>query len=177
VLVYLVGNGVSTDAGVPVLLPYEGSATNGPTRGYSIKRLEEVLSRLPARLKLIFADLSFPAPKAVAEQSPKQLVWENGKFQTKGRIVVVASSPVASPSTSSDPTQHGLFTYHFLKALRGQADTNADDWVDLGEALGHMRSRLSADGASEALPMKLVVAPDVDPDGPVGSFPLAKIRQ
>jgi uncharacterized caspase-like protein len=105
------------------------------------------------------------------------LVWENGKLQTKGRIVVVASSAVASPSLSSDATQHGLFTYHFLKALRGQADTNADDWVDLGEALGHMRNRLSAAGASEAQTMKLVVTPDIDPDGPVGSFPLAKIRQ
>ncbi|HTE88451.1 MAG TPA: caspase family protein, partial [Terriglobales bacterium] len=174
--VYLVGNAVSTDAGAPALLPYEGAAANGASGGYSIKHLEEVLNRLPSRLKLIFADLSFPPPKPSAEESPKRLVWLDAKLQTKGRIVVVASSPVASASVSSEATQHGLFTYQFLRALRGHGDANADGWVDLGEVLNYMRSRLSA--AAAPLPaMELAVVPDVDLDGPVGSFPLAKIRQ
>jgi hypothetical protein len=174
--VYLIGNAVSTDAGVPVLLPYDGAVANGTSRGYSIKRLEEVLNRLPSRLKLIFADLSFP-PSALEKEDSKRLVWLDGKLQTKGRMAVVASSAVASPSASSEATQHGLFTYHFLKALRGQADTNADDWVDLGEVLNYMRSRLSAAPAASLPAMQLTVVPEVDLDGPLGSFPLAKIRQ
>ncbi len=174
--VYLVGNAARTDAGVPVLLPYEGAVANGTSEGYSIKHLEEVLNRLPSRLKLIFADLSFPSPKASAEESPKRLVWLDGKLQTKGRIVVVASSAVDSAGVSSEATQHGLFTYHFLKAIRGHGDANADGWVDLGEALNYMRSRGSA--AAAPLPaMQLAVVPEVDLDGPVGSFPLAKLRQ
>jgi hypothetical protein len=78
---------------------------------------------------------------------------------------------------SSDATQHGLFTYHFLKALRGQADTNADDWVDLGELLNYMRRRLSAADGTSLPARQLAVVPEVDPDSPLGSFPLAKIRQ
>ena len=174
--VYLVGNAVSTDAGVPVLLPYEGAVANGTSRGYSIKRLEEVLNRLPSRLKLIFADLSFPPPKAAGEESHKQLVWGDGKLQTKGRIVAVASSAAASARVSSDATQHGLFTYQFLRAIRGHGDTNADEWVDLGEVVNYMRNRLS-DAAPPLAAMQLAVVPEVDPDGPLGSFPLAKIRQ
>jgi hypothetical protein len=176
--VYLVGNGtVNAVGGDPVLLPYEATAANASSRGYSIKRLEEVLNRLPSRLKLIFADLSFQPGKGQADASPTRLVWEDGKLQTKGRIVIVASASVASPSLSMDAGQHGAFTYHFLKAIRGQADINKNGWVDLGEVLSYLRDQPSLNGAERQPGTQVAVFPEVDPQGPLGSFPLAKIRQ
>ena len=140
-----------------------------------MKRLEEVLNRLPSRLKLIFADLSFLTEQAQTAGVSKGLIWADGKLQSKGRTVVVASSSVALPSLSVEAGQHGLFTYQFLKALRGQADRNKDGWVDLGEVLSYLRDQASVDGTDRR--PELVVLPDVDPTGPVGSFPLAKSRQ
>jgi len=46
-----------------------------------------------------------------------------------------------------DAGQHGAFTYHFLKAIRGQADINKNGWVDLGEVLRYLRDQPSPDGA------------------------------
>jgi hypothetical protein len=176
--VYLVGNGtVATTAREPALLPYEATGANASSRGYSIKRLEEVLNRLPSRLKLIFADLSFQADKGRPEAASKRLLWEDGKLQSKGRIVIVASSAVASPSLSVEAGQHGAFTYHFLKALRGQADRNKDGWVDLGEVQTYLRAQSSPEGAQPQSASQVVVSPELDPEGPVGSFPLAKTPQ
>jgi uncharacterized caspase-like protein len=176
--IYLVGNGtVNAVGGDPVLLPYEATPANASSRGYSIKRLEEVLNRLPSRLKLIFADLSFQSGKGQPDASPTRLVWEDGKLQTKGRIVIVASSSIASPSLSMDAGQHGAFTYHFLKAIRGQADINKNGWVDLGEVLRYLRDQPSPDGAERQPGTQVAIFPEVDPQGPLGSFPLAKIRQ
>jgi hypothetical protein len=176
--VYLVGNGiVSSAGGEPVLLSYDASRSNASTRGYSMKRLEEVLNRLPSRLKLIFADLSFVKEKSETAAAAKTLVWEDGKLQSKGRIVIVASSSVASPSVSVETGQHGLFTYNFLKAIRGQADTDKDGWVDLGEIVSYLRSQRPPGGTERGSGVEVVVLPQVDPQGPLGSFPLAKVRQ
>ncbi|HEY3198199.1 MAG TPA: caspase family protein [Nitrospirales bacterium] len=173
--VYLVGNGIAgPPGGEPVLLSYEANRSTSSSRGYSMRRLEEVMNRLPSRLKLIFADLSFLTEPAQSQGGSKRLIWADGKLQSKGRTVVVASSSVAVPSLSVEAGQHGLFTYHFLKALRGQADRNKDGWVDLGEVLSYLRDQAPTDGTDSRT--ELVVVPDVDPDGPLGSFPLAKSR-
>ena len=156
--VYLVGNGIaSPPEGEPVLLPYDATRSNASSRGYSMKRLEEVLNRLPSRLKLIFADLSFLTEQAQTAGVSKGLIWADGKLQSKGRTVLVASSPVALPSLSVEAGQHGLFTYQFLKALRGQADRNKDGWVDLGEVLSYLRDQASVDGTDRR--PELVVLP------------------
>ena len=89
----------------------------------------------------------------------------------------MASASVASPSLSMDAGQHGAFTYHFLKAIRGQADINKNGWVDLGEVLHYLRDQPSPDGAERQSGTQVAVFPEVDPQGPLGSFPLAKIRQ
>jgi hypothetical protein len=178
VFVYLVGNAtVNATGGEPVLLPYEAIRLDATDRGYSMKRLEEVLSRLPGRLKLMFADLSFPHAKDKNENESRRLVWENGKLQIKGRMVIVASPSVPSPSLSLEASQHGWFTYHFLKALRGQADGNKNGWVDLGEVVTYLQNQPSSDGVASKSAPQLVIFPEVVPDGPLGSFPLSKTRQ
>lgn len=174
VLVYLVGNGIVNPPGSePVLVPFEGRL-DAPKRGYSLKRLQEVLSRLPSRLNLIFADLSFPPVKGDTTTGPKLLFWGDRKLPGKGRTVTVGSSSVGGSGLAWDPSQHGLFTYHFLKAIRGYGDLNQNGWVDVGEMLSYVRAQVSK-GASELKAEQTpVVVPDVDPDGPIGTFPLSK---
>jgi len=177
VLVYLVGNGTIHPAGGElILVPYEGRP-DVATRGYSLKKLQEVLNRLPSRLNLIFADLSFPATKGDAGSGPKLLLWGERKPQDKKRTVTVASSSIARPSLSWDAGQHGLFTYHFLKAVRGSADVNGNGWIDLGEVLTYMQAQVPK-GATELKQEQMpVVTPEVDSEGPVGTFPLSKAKR
>lgn len=174
VLIYLVGNGIiSPGGGEPILVPFEGRL-DAPKRGYSLKRLQEVLNRLPSRLNLIFADLSFPTTKGDNGTDPKLLSWGDRKVPGKGRTITVGSSSVGGMSLAWDPGQHGLFTYHFLKAIRGYGDFNQNGWVDVGEVLSYVRAQVSKGATELKAEQTPVVVPDVDPDGPIGTFPLSK---
>ncbi len=176
-MIYVVGNGVLNQAnGELLLVPYEGRMEVA-RRAYSLKRLQEALSRLPSRLNIIFADLSFPNTKDDAGPGPKTLFWGDRKPQGKGRTITVGSSSVAGPSLPWDAAQHGLFTYHFLKAIRGHADANGNGWVDLGEALTYLKEQVPKAAADLKKDQVPVVSPEVDPEGPIGSFPVSKAKR
>lgn len=177
VLVYLIGNGlIGPTGGDLILLPFEGRLEVG-AKSYSLKRLQEVLNRLPSRLNLVFADLSFAVARGDAGTAPKPLLWGDRKPQGRKRTVFVASSSVAGPSLSWDAGQHGLFTYHFLKALRGYGDVNGNGWVDLGEVLTYLQAQVPKGAAELKQEQTPAVMPDVDPDGPVGTFPISKANR
>jgi uncharacterized caspase-like protein len=176
-IIYVVGNGVINQAnGELLLVPYEGRV-DAARRAYSLKRLQEALSRLPSRLNIIFADLSFPNIKDDAGPGPKTLLWGDRKPQGKGRTVTVGSSSVAGPSLPWDAAQHGLFTHHFLKAIRGHADANGNGWVDLGEVLTFLKEQVPKAAADLKKEQAPVVSPEVDPEGPIGSFPVSKAKR
>lgn len=173
--VYLVGNAVlNPESGDMILVPYEGRQDLA-RRGYSLKRLQEVLSRLPSRLNLVFADLSFPTDRTGA--GPRSIPWSAGRPGGKNRTIIVGSSSANGPSLSFDAGQHGLFTYHFLKAVRGQADANDNGWVDLGEIVSYLREQVPKGAAELKKEQVPVVSPDVDPDGPIGTYPVSKAKR
>ncbi|TAL10352.1 MAG: hypothetical protein EPO02_07750 [Nitrospirae bacterium] len=175
VLVYLVGNAVlNPENGDIILVPYEGRQDLA-RRGYSLKRLQEALARLPSRLNLVFADLSFPADRTGA--GPRSIPWSAGRPGGKNRTILVGSSSANGPSLSLEAGQHGLFTYHFLKAIRGQADFNDNGWVEMGEIVSYLREQV-AKGAAELKKEQVPVAsPDVDPAGPIGTYPVSKAKR
>lgn len=175
VFIYLVGNAVlNPESGDIILVPYEGRQDLA-RRGYSLKRLQEVLARLPSRLNLVVADLSFPAERAGA--GPRSIPWSAGKPAGKTRSVLVGSSSANGPSLAFDAGQHGLFTYHFLKAIRGQADANDNGWVDLGEVVFYLREQVPKGAAELKREQVPVVTPEVEPAGPIGTYPVSKAKR
>ena len=50
----------------------------------------------------------------------------------KGRVIITASGP-NEVSTESDQLKHGVFTYYFLRGLRGQADADKDSLITVDE--------------------------------------------
>ena len=175
VFVYLVGNAVlNAEATDIILLPYEGRP-DLLRRGYSLNRLQEVLARLPSRLNLVFADLSFPAGDGKGDARP--LPWSARKIGGKTRTVLIGSSSTNGPSLSWDAGQHGLFTYHFLKAIRGQGDADNNGWVDVGEILAYLWEQVPK-GAAELKKQQMpAVSPAVERDGPISTFPFSKARR
>ncbi|TLY21897.1 MAG: hypothetical protein E6K68_04800 [Nitrospirae bacterium] len=175
VFVYLVGNAVLNAEGTDIILmPYEGRP-DLLRRGYSLNRLQEVLARLPSRLNLVFADLSFPAGDEKGDAP--QLPWGARKDGDKRRTVLIGSSSTNGPSLAWEAGHHGLFTYHFLKAIRGQGDADNSGWVDLGEIIAYLREQVPK-GAAELNKQQVpAVNPEVEPDGPIGSFPFSKARR
>ena len=47
--------------------------------------------------------------------------------------IVITSSSANQVSSWYPEKQHSLFTYFFLKGLRGEADTNKDNLITVGE--------------------------------------------
>ena len=177
VLIYLVGNGMmGPNGGEMMLVPYEGRLELA-RRSYSLKRLQDVLSRLPSRLNLVFADLSFPVTNEKTGTEPRALQWSDRKPGNKSRTVIIGSSSTIGPTLVWDVGQHGLFTYHFLKAIRGQGDANDNGWVDLGEILTYLREQVPKSAAELRKEQIPVVSPEVEPDGPIGTFPVSKARR
>lgn len=173
--IYLVGNAVvNSESGDIILVPYEGRQ-DLTRRGYSLKRLQEVLARLPSRLNLIFADLSFAGDRTGT--GPRSIPWNAGMPGGKNRTVILGSSSANGPSLSFDAGQHGLFTYHFLKAIRGQADANDNGWVDLGEIASYLKGQVPKGAAGLNREQMPVVSPDVDPNGPIGTYPVSKAKR
>ncbi len=172
VLVYLVGNAIlHPKSGEMILVPYEGRQDLA-RRGYSLTRLQEVLARLPSRVNLVFADLSFPAERTGA--GSRAIPWSAGRPAGNSRTVLMGSSSLKGPSLSFDAGQHGLFTYHFLKAIRGQADTNDNGWVEMGEIVSYLREQVPKGAAEFNKEQAPVVTPAVEPDGPIGTYPVSK---
>ncbi len=171
VVIYLVGTG-TFNADEPILIPYDGRPESAQ-RGYSLKRLQDVLGRLPSRLNLVFADLSF----AGAGNNGRSVQWNAPRPGDKGRTVIVGSTSAAIPTLSFEPGRHGLFTYHFLKAIRGQADANNNGWVDVGEIAAYLRSQVGKGAAEQKKEQLPVVVPAIDAEGPIGTFPVTKARR
>jgi len=112
------------------------TAADAEVNGYSLELLTSNLSKLPARSVTVVIEACFSglgeqgllisdiSPPALRVQYP-QLRLPNGNFFMASKTDQVASW--------FPEMKHGLFTYYFLKGLRGEADSNEDNKVTLGE--------------------------------------------
>lgn len=138
VIVYFAGQAMVTQTGDVLLVPYEGSPT-ATTRLYPLKDLESSLARLKAHQTILVFDgmvsrlRSDPKSKAVAPR------WDlNG-----GNTVRLIGGEGFSKGLEDDKHRHGLFTYYFLRGLRGEADTNRNGEVTLGEIAAYVRQKVA----------------------------------
>ncbi|ALA60076.1 conserved exported protein of unknown function [Nitrospira moscoviensis] len=137
VIVYFAGQAIVTPTGEVLLVPYEGSPSS-TTRLYPLKDLESALARLKAKQTILLFDgmvsrlHSDPKAKSVAPR------WETG-----GATVRVIGGEGYAKGIEDDKHRHGLFTYYLLRGLRGDADTNRDGEVTLGELAAYVSQKVS----------------------------------
>jgi len=138
VIVYFAGQAMVTQTGDVLLVPYEGSPT-ATTRLYPLKNLESALSRLKAKQTILLFDgkvsklHSDPKAKTIAPR------WE----LSGGNMIRLIGGEGFAKGLEDDKHRHGLFTYYFLRGLRGEADTNRDGEVTLGEIAGYVRQKVA----------------------------------
>lgn len=119
-----------------MLVPYDGTKT--PTSLYRLSALESVLARLhPQQAILIFDGKTSP----IIDQAKPPLTprWDLDGDNT---IRLIAVEGLAA-GIEDDSHRHGLFTYYLLRGLRGEADTNRDGKVTLGEMSGFVRQKVA----------------------------------
>lgn len=156
VIVYFAGQAMVTQTGEVLLAPYEGSPSS-TSRLYPLKDLESALAHLKAKQTVLLFDGT--VSRLHGDQKAKVVAprWDSGG----GTTVRLIGGDGFAKGIEDDKHRHGLFTYYLLRGLRGDADTNRDGEVTLGEIAGYVsqkvawasKTQFNADQHPQALPV------------------------
>ncbi len=137
VIVYFAGLASITSTGETFLVPYDGTATT-TSRAYPLKDLEAALSRLRAKQTVFLFDGIVSPMEPYSRTKIALPQWNPTGNST---LHVIGTSGIGR-GLEDDQHRHGLFTYYLLRALRGEADTNRDGDVTLGEAVTYLSQKV-----------------------------------
>lgn len=149
IFVYYSGHGAPnpSEDGRTYFLPADGSPTQLSLTGYPVDRLYENLSKLTSGPVTVAIDACFSGQSEegtlVKDASPALLSVENPMMSLDQGLVMTASK--ADQISSWYPEKrHGLFTYYFLKGLRGEADQDKDKNVTGKEMESYLSENISS---------------------------------
>jgi len=100
--------------------------------------LLQIFSRIQAERIIFLVDSCYSGAgggRTILAHSGRAVLSDdflNRIAQGKGRIILT-SSRENEVSSESDQLKHGYFTYHLLEGLKGKADLNGDNIIDLDE--------------------------------------------
>lgn len=146
VFVYFSGHGApNPKTGDAYLVPYDGDPVFVDKTAYPLKRLYEQLGNLPAEEVVVVLDSCFSGAggRSVIAQGVRPLVLSmENPILAKGRTMVLSASAGAQISSTYETKGHGLLTYFFLKGLQGDADTNKDGTIEVGELFDYLKPQV-----------------------------------
>jgi hypothetical protein len=171
VIVYFAGLASVSSMGETFLVPYDGTATT-TSRAYPLKDLEAALSRLKAKQTVFLFDgiVSRMGPDSKTKTALPQ--WNPTGSST---LHIIGTSGIGR-GLEDDQHRHGLFTYYLLRALRGEADTNRDGDVTLGETVTYLSQKvLWASKTRMNQEQRPFVVPAIRPIDPSAALILTKL--
>jgi len=158
VIIYFAGHGSPDSPESPdnlYLLTYDTQYDNISSTGFPMWDIETALKRfIQARSVVVITDACHSGGVGqafdIARRSARGVNVNpiNQRFeqlsQISGGIAVISAS--GDKQTSQEGQQwgggHGVFTYYFLKGLRGGADYNTDQQVNLGELIPYLSEQV-----------------------------------
>jgi hypothetical protein len=171
VIVYFAGIATVSPTGEVFLVPYDGNMTT-ISRAYPLKDLDAALARLKAKQTVVVFDGIVSRLGSDTRGKGALPQWNpSGSSATH----VVATNGLAR-SIEDEKHRHGLFTYYFLRALRGESDTNRDGEVTLGEAVSYLNQKVLWASKSEyGQEQRPLVLPPIKSADPAGALVLTKL--
>jgi len=171
VIVYFAGLASVSSTGETFLVPYDGAATT-TSRSYPLKNLEAALARLKAKQTVFLFDgvVSRMGPDNKTTALLPQ--WNPAGSST---LHIIGLSGIGQ-GLEDDQHRHGLFTYYLLRALRGEADTNRDGDVTLGETVAYLSQKVRwASKTYMSQEQRPFVVPAISPIDPSAALILTKV--
>ncbi|MHA1569191.1 MAG: caspase family protein [Alphaproteobacteria bacterium] len=144
VFVYYSGHGApDVNTGQAYLVPADADPGALAFNGYNLETLYKNLAQIPARNMTIVLDTCFSGGTAtgqmlVAAASPLHL---DAQTSAPANAETFTSTGPGQVSSWYPQMRHGLFTYFFLKGLRGAADRNGDHKITAGEMKQYLTDR------------------------------------
>lgn len=141
VLFYYAGHGVpDEETKSAYLLPVDGYGSNVST-GYSLAKLYETLSSMPAKSVTVLLDACFSGSKRdgqVMASSARGVAIKANSGEPKGNMVVLTAATGNETAYPYHEKKHGLFTYFLLKKLQ---ETKGK--VSYDELINYVRTEVS----------------------------------
>ncbi len=170
VIVYFAGQAMVAPSGETYLVPYEGR-WNSTSRLYPLKDLQAALARLKTQLTLFIFDGSVSTLGGDTRSRSKAPQWDAGG----GGVVRLIGTTGLRNGLESEKLRHGLFTYYLLRGLKGEADTNRDGEVTLGELTAFLGQTVPAAARSTfRQEQRPLILPPIDPASKLASLTLTK---
>lgn len=149
--IYVSGRAVvESGTGAVSLLPYDGKPGSSQ-RFYPLARLQAVLASAPIERAIVLLELSLePAgangssasgPSGVAATLTPKFDSATGEVP-RGKIIYVLGNTAVQDAHEVAAARHGLFTYHVLKGLRGDADRKSAGRVVLRELCQYVQTQV-----------------------------------
>lgn len=155
VFIYYSGHGApDPSTGDAFIVPYDSNPDYISVSGYSLKGLYERLGELRAANIIVILDSCFSGAggRSVMAKNARPLVMMTEKKDVPGNITVLSASKANQITTSSPKKEHGVFTWHLLRALKaGKMDV-----VDIYEYL-----KIGVE--DEARTLNVQQSPDITP--------------
>jgi WD40 repeat protein len=152
VFIYYAGHGTPDPrTGEAYIVPYEGEP-GYRTKLYPLKDFYRSLDDLPTDNVFVMLDSCFSGSggRSVIPRGsrPLSLKIENPVLASGG-VIVLAASKGDEISSDYERVKHGLFTYYLLKGLKGDADSNGDGMVDVGEIFHYVSEEVAETAVRE----------------------------
>lgn len=144
VFFYYSGHGAPDPAkGDAYLVPWDGDPTFLKSSAYPVARVYQQLAALKAKEILVALDACFSGAggRSVIAKGARPLVTvAEAKAPGDPRFAILSASSGEEIAGSLEEQSHGLFTYHLLKGLGGEADADKDGHVSAQELHAFVRS-------------------------------------
>jgi hypothetical protein len=171
VIVYFAGLASVSSTGETFLVPYDGTATT-TSRAYPLKDLGAALSRLRAKQTVFLFD-GIVSPMGPYSRTKTALPQWNPTGSSTLHVIGISG---IGRGLEDDQYRHGLFTYYLLRALRGEADTNRDGDVTLGETVTYLSQKVRwASKTHMNQEQRPFVVPAISPTDPSAALILTKV--
>jgi uncharacterized caspase-like protein len=146
VFVYYSGHGApDPKTGGAYLVPYDGDPSFIAETGYSLKRMYDVLGKLPAKEIVVALDSCFSGAggRSVIAKGARPLVMnlKTAAVPSKNMIVLAASSGDQISSTY-DEKGHGLFTYFLLKGIKNEDVVKTDGSIEIKDLFNYIKPQV-----------------------------------
>lgn len=178
VLIYFSGRAiVDATTGAVSLVPFDGT-TSSIVRLYSLRRLQGALARSGVQQAIIMLEVSLePSPGADPGQSAEP-VWESTEsVPGKETVLWLIGNRSHQEAHAYEQGQHGLFTYHLLKGLRGAADVNRDGIISSGELCAYVRGQVQTSARKDfGNAQEPVCMPSAGHGALIRTLPLTKVK-
>ncbi|MDA8139892.1 MAG: caspase family protein [Desulfobacteraceae bacterium] len=163
--VYFAGHGApEIKKGDAYLVPYDGDTRFLKSTAYPLKEFYANLDKIGNQNTYIFIDACFSgiasrAAEMLAKGTRPALIHVEDTLITNkeaDHMVAISSSSAGEPSNAYPDTQHGLFTFFLLKGIGGEADSNSDHKLSIGEIYQYVFKNVSQEArlmGSQQMPM------------------------